>query len=162
MVNAVIMGRAEIKRSNCFQTFTPLQLFMPHKMFVLAQQTCPLGYLIAIPKAVYMLLSHKIRDSRVQYFMVQWVGALLLMLGVGMCGFTLMPALVAAGIFAPAACFFTFIAWLAVGDMFLKFALEDEGFYKLATASHALSVFADTDQLPSPEDLELQSLKQAA
>jgi hypothetical protein len=163
MINAVIMGRAENKTFRiCFETFTSPPLFMPHKMFVLAHQNCPLGYLIAVPKAVYMLLNHKMRDSRVQYFLVQWVGALLVMLGVGMCGFTLMPTLVAAGIFAPAISFFALIAWLAVGDMFLKFALEDEGFYNLATASHALSVFTDADQLPSPEDLRPQALKQAA
>jgi hypothetical protein len=135
---------------------------MPHKMFVLAHQNCPLGYLITIPKAVYMLLNHKFRDSRVQYFLVKWMGALLVMLGVGMCGFTLMPTLIAAGIFAPAACFFTFLVWFAAGDIFLKFALEDEGFYNLATASHALSVFADVDQLPSPEDLSQEALQHAA
>jgi hypothetical protein len=135
---------------------------MPHKMFVLAHQNCPLGYLIAIPKAVYMLLNHKFRDSRVQYFLVQWMGALLVMLGVGMCGFTLMPPLIAAGVFAPAVCFFTLLVWLAAGDIFLKFALEDEGFYNLATASRALSVFADVDQLPAPEDLRPEALKQAA
>jgi hypothetical protein len=136
---------------------------MPHKMFVLAHQNCPLGYLIAIPKAVYMLLNHKSRDSRVQYFLVQWVGALLVMLGIGLCGFTLMPTLIAAGVFAPAAGFFALLGWLAAGDIFLKFALEDEGFYNLATANHALSVFADADhQLPSLEDLSRQALQRAA
>jgi hypothetical protein len=126
---------------------------MPYKMFVVAHQNCPLGYLIAIPKAIYMLLIHKIRDSRVQFFLVQWVGALLVMLGVGMCGFTLMPTLMASGVFAPAACFFSLLVWLAAGDIFLKFALEDERFYNLATESHALSVFVDTDQLSIPEDM---------
>ena len=36
------------------------------------------------------------------------------------------------------------------GDLFLKFALEDERFYDLATASHALSVFEDTDRSGAP------------
>jgi hypothetical protein len=77
------------------------------------------------------------------------VGALLVMFGVGMCGFTLM----ASGVFAPAACFFSLLVWLAAGDIFLKFALEDESFYNLATDSHALSVFVDTDQLSISEDM---------
>jgi hypothetical protein len=54
--------------------------------------------------------------------------------------------LMASGVFAPAACFFCLLVWLAAGDIFLKFALEDESFYNLATDSHALSVFVDTDQ----------------
>ena len=125
---------------------------MPHKMFVLAYRNGPLGYLIAIPKALYILLSHKIQDTRVQFFLIQWAGALLVILGAGMCGFRIMPTLIAAGVFAPVTCFFAFLVWLAAGDIFLKFALEDEGFYDLATQTHALSVFVDTDQLPSPRN----------
>ena len=126
---------------------------MPHKMFVQAYQNGPLGYLIAIPTAVYILLNHKVRDSRVQFFLLQWVGALLVMLGIGMCGFSVMPTLIAAGLFAPVTCFFAFLVWLAAGDIFLKFALEDESFYNLATARHALSVFVDTGSLPSSVDI---------
>src|SRR3984885_14446483 len=122
---------------------------MPHKMFVLAYKNGPLGYLIALPKAICMLLSHKIRDTRLQLFLVRWAGALAVILGVAMCGFSLMPMLVAAGVFAPGMCFFAFLVWLAAGDIFLKFALEDEGFYNLATKTHALSVFLDPDQLSS-------------
>jgi hypothetical protein len=123
---------------------------MPHKMFVLAYKNGPLGYLIALPKAVYMLLIHKIRDSRLQLFLVRWVGALAVLLGAAICGFSLMPMFVAAGVFAPGMCFFGFLVWLAAGDIFLKFALEDERFYDLATKTHALSVFVDADaSLPS-------------
>jgi hypothetical protein len=122
---------------------------MPHKMFVLAYQNGPLGYLIAIPRAVCILLNHKSRDWRVQFFLVQWAGALLVSLGAGLCGFSVMPTLIAAGVFAPVTCFFVFLVWLAAGDIFLKFALEDEVFYDLATKTHALSVFVDTDQRPS-------------
>jgi hypothetical protein len=118
---------------------------MPHKMFVLAYKNGPLGYLIAIPKALYILMSFKFRDPRLLFFLIQWAGALLVIFGVGMCGFSVMPTLIAAGVFAPVTCFFGFLVWLAAGDIFLKFALEDEGFYDLATRSHALSVFVDTD-----------------
>jgi hypothetical protein len=130
---------------------------MPHKMFVQPYQNGPLGYLIALPKAVYILLKHKFRDARVQFFLVQWAGALLVMLGVGICAFTLMPTLIAAGFFAPMTCFFAFLVWLAAGDMFFKFAVEDESFYKLATERHALSVFLDTDRLPFPRGHELSN-----
>jgi len=118
---------------------------MPHKMFVLAYKNGPLGYLIALPKAVCILLNHKNRDSRLQLFLLKWVGALLILLASGACGFNLMPTSLAAGVFAPSLCFFAFLVWLAAGDIFLKFALEDERFYDLATKSRALSVFEDTD-----------------
>ena len=117
-------------------------------MFVFAYQNGPLGYLIAVPKALYMLLNHKSRDSRVQLFLLKWAGALLVILAAGMGGFSLMPTLIAAGVFAPVTCFLAFLIWLAAGDIFLTFALEDERFYELATRSQALSVFVDTDQLP--------------
>lgn|SRR6185369_2261284 len=118
---------------------------MPHKMFVLAYKNGPLGYLIALPKAVCILLNHKNRDARLQMFLLKWAGALLILLASGACGFNLMPMFLAAGVFAPSLCFFAFLVWLAAGDIFLKFALEDERFYDLATKSRALSVFEDTD-----------------
>jgi hypothetical protein len=118
---------------------------MPHKLFVLAYKNGPLGYLIALPKAVCMLLNYKSRDSRMQMFLLKWLGSLLILLVSGACGFQLMPMLLAAGVFAPGICFFAFLVWLAAGDIFLKFALEDERFYELATASRALSTFEDTE-----------------
>ena len=122
-------------------------------MFVLAYKTGPLGYLITLPKAVFMLLNHKIRDSRLQLFLVRWVGALAVILGAAICGFSLLPMFLAAGIFAPGMCFFAFLVWFAAGDIFLKFALEDERFYNLATKTNALSTFVDTEvSLPSPKN----------
>jgi hypothetical protein len=118
---------------------------MPHKMFISAYNTGPLGYLISIPKALCILLAHRLRDSRLQMFLLKWAGALLAVLGAAICGFSLMPMFLAMGVVAHAVCFFAFLLWLATGDLFLKFALEDERFYDLATASHALSVFEDTD-----------------
>ena|ERR1700733_9292533 len=118
---------------------------MPHKMFILAYQNGPLGCLIALPKAVCMLLSHKIRDARLQLFLVRWAGALAVILGAAICGFSLMPTFVAAGVFAPGMCFFALLVWLAAGDIFLKFALEDERFYNLATSTSALSILVQTE-----------------
>ena len=82
-------------------------------------------------------------------FLLQWVGALLILLASGACGFKLMPMFLA--VFAPGVCFFAFLVWLAAGDIFLKFALEDERFYQLATESRALTIFEDTEHsLTSP------------
>jgi hypothetical protein len=123
---------------------------MPYKMFISAYTTGPLGYLISIPKALCILLAHRLRDSRLQMFLLKWAGALLAVLAAVICGFSFMPMFLAMGIIAQVVCFFAFLLWLATGDLFLKFALEDERFYDLATASHALSVFEDTDCSGAP------------
>jgi hypothetical protein len=63
-----------------------------------------------------------------------------------------MPMFLAMGIFAHLVCLVAFLLWVGAGDIFLKFALEDERFYELATESRALSIFVDTDfALPQPE-----------
>jgi hypothetical protein len=124
---------------------------MPHKNFIFAYETGPLGYLISTRKALWMLLVHKIRDSRLQLFLLKWAGILLAVLGAGICGFNLMPLFLAMSVLAQGVCLFALLVWLGAGDMFLKFALEDERFYELATARHALNVFEDTDlSLPQP------------
>jgi hypothetical protein len=119
---------------------------MPHKMFIATYKTGPLGYLISMRKASYILLTHKMRDSRLQFFLLKWAGALLVALGVGICGFEVMPKLLATGFFAPGVCFCAFLLWLGAGDMFLTFALEDERFYNLATKTRALGIFEDTER----------------
>ena len=118
---------------------------MPHKMFIFAYKTGPLGYLISTRKALGVLLAHKIRDSRLQMFLLKWAGVLLAILGAGICGFNLMPRFFATGILAQGICLVALCLWLGADDIFLKFALEDERFYNLATESRALSVFEDTD-----------------
>jgi len=124
---------------------------MPYKKFIFAYEFGPLGYLISMRKALSILLAHKIRDSRLQMFLLKWAGTLLVLAGAGVCGFNLMPNLLATGIIAPGILICSLLLWLGAGDIFLKFALEDEGFYNLATQSHALSVFEDTESsLPQP------------
>ena len=125
---------------------------MPHKMFIIAYKTGPLGYLISTRKALGVLLAHKIRDSRLQMFLLKWEGVMLAALGAGICGFNLMPIFFATGILAPVICLFVLSLWLGAGDIFLKFALEDERFFEMATKNAALSVFEDEDQsLPQPD-----------
>jgi hypothetical protein len=125
--------------------------FMPHKLFVSAYKSGPLGYLISIRKALGVLLTNKMLDSRLQLFVLKWAAALLVIVGAGFFGFSLVPMFLAVGIVIQSACLFALLLWLATGDMFLKFALEDERFYNLATKSHALSVFEDTEfSLPQP------------
>ena len=118
---------------------------MPHRMFISAYETSPLGYLISTRKAFYLLLMHKIRDSRLQLFLLERAGALLIVVGAAICGFKVMPTLLATGFCAPGVCFCALILWLGAGDMFLTFALEDERFYNLATKTRALDVFEDTE-----------------
>jgi hypothetical protein len=124
---------------------------MPYKLFVSAYKSGPLGYLISIRKALGVLLTNKMLDSRLQLFVLKWAAALLVIVGAGFFGFSLVPMFLAVGIVIQSACLFALLLWLATGDMFLKFALEDERFYNLATKSHALSVFEDTEfSLPQP------------
>jgi hypothetical protein len=124
---------------------------MPYKKFIFAYESGPLGYLISMRGALSILLAHKIRDSRLQMFLLKWAGALLVLAGAAIGGFNLMPNLLATGIIAPGILICSLLLWLGAGDIFLKFALEDEGFYNLATQSHALSVFEDTEySLPQP------------
>jgi hypothetical protein len=126
---------------------------MPHKMFISAYQNGPLGYLISTRKALSVLVAHKIRDSRLQLFVIKWAGALLAVLCAGIFGFNLVPMFLAVGVLTPCACLIAFFIWLGADDMFLKFALEDERFYDLATRSLALSVFEDTEfSLPQPQN----------
>ena len=51
--------------------------------------------------------------------------------------------------------------WLGSEDLFLKFVLEDEGFYNLATQSRALSVFDDTDS-DQPQPTKKASVRKGA
>jgi hypothetical protein len=53
------------------------------------------------------------------------------------CGFFFLPTFWAVGAFAPS--IFLFVLFLLIGadDLFLQFALEDEGFFEMATKSNA-------------------------
>ena len=110
-----------------------------------------LSYLINTPKAFRILLIHKIRDARFRHLLTQWAFLLLALVGFGVGGFFLVPTIWAVGAFAP--CLFLFALFLSIGagDLFLKFALEDQRFLEMATQSRALSVFQDDDEsLPRP------------
>lgn len=118
---------------------------MPHKKFIFAYETGPLGYLITIPKALPILVAHKTRDARFQLLLAKAVCALFVVLGAAVCGLNLMPMFLAVGVAAQGVCLFALLLWFGVGDIFLTFALEDERFYELATEKNALNVFEDTD-----------------
>ena len=51
----------------------------------------------------------------------------------------------ASCIFAQGIYLFALLFCLGTGDIFLKFALEDEWFFALAIGCHALSIFEDTE-----------------
>jgi hypothetical protein len=118
---------------------------MSHKKFVIDCETSPLGYLISTPKALCILLAYKLRDGRLQLFLLECAVALLAFLGAAICGFYLMPMFLALGLLAHGVGLFAFLLWFGAGDIFLTFVLEDERFHELATQSHALSVFEDTE-----------------
>jgi hypothetical protein len=126
---------------------------MPHRKFVLAYYNGLLGCLINTRKALGILLVHEIRDSRLRLFLLKWVAALILLLGSGIRGFDLMPIFLAWGILSATILLCAFLFSLAAEDLFLKFVLEDEGFYNLATQGRALSVFDDTYSVqPQPTE----------
>jgi hypothetical protein len=111
----------------------------------------PLGYLVNTPKALRILLTHKLRDVRFQRLLTRSVCLLLLIVGFGVCGFFLVPTFWAVSAVAPVMFLFALFLSIGAGDLFLQFALEDERFFDVATRSHALSVFQDDDQsLPQP------------
>ena len=74
-------------------------------------------------------------------FLLKWAAVLLILLSAGFCGFNLLPIFLAMGAFLPIAGLCSVLLWIGAGDIFLKFALEDEGFYQVATQSRALSIF---------------------
>ncbi len=110
------------------------------------EETGPLSYLVSTPKALRILLTYKIRDARFQYLLAQWTCLFLSLIGLGVCGFFLVPTFWAVGAFAPAIFLFALLLSIGAGDLFLKFALEDSRFFEMAMQSDALSVFKDDEQ----------------
>ena len=123
---------------------------MPDKIFGFAYESSPLGYLVNMREALSILFAHKIRDSHLQLFLVKWAGALIGIVGAEVCGFNLMPMYLAASLVASCVCFLLLSLWLSVGDIFLKFALEDERFYLLALETRALDVFEEKELSMTP------------
>jgi hypothetical protein len=124
---------------------------MSHGQFIVAYETAPLGFLISTPKTLRILLVHKIRDTRFQLLLINWACTLFAVLGAGICGFNLMPMFLAVGFVAEGIFLFLLVLCIGMGDILLDFALQDERFFELATRSHALSIFEDTElSLPQP------------
>ena len=98
-----------VLRQLTFRQFLNLALFTPsvmsHGQFIVAYETVPLGFLISIPKALRILLVHKIREPRFQLLLFNWAFALLALLGAGICGFGFMPMFLAVGVFLFFWCF---------------------------------------------------------
>jgi hypothetical protein len=125
---------------------------MLRTQLIFAHESGPLGYLVSTPKALRILLTHKIRDARLQHLLAQWACMLLALVGGGFCGFFLAPSFWTLGAFAPSIFLFALSLSIGAGDLFLQFALEDERFFEMATENDALSVFEDENQsLPQPD-----------
>jgi hypothetical protein len=134
---------------------------MPHKEFVLAYYSSLVGCLIDTRKALGILLVHKLHDSRLRVFLFKWIAALVLLLGAGLRGFNLMPIFLTLVLVSMTIAFCAFFFWLGSEDLFLKFVLEDEEFYNLATQSRALSLFNDIDS-PQPQPTKKASVRNGA
>jgi hypothetical protein len=131
---------------------------MSHKQVITAYGTVPLGFLISVPKALRVLSVYKIRDTRFQLFLVRWAATLFAVLGLSIWAFHLLPMFLAVVVCALGICFYAFLFWLGVGDILLKFVLEDGSFFEVATGCHALEIFEDTEPLlPQPRDSVLGS-----
>jgi hypothetical protein len=127
---------------------------MSHKQAVTGNGTIPLGFLVSVPKALCILLVHKIRDTRFQLFLLRWASAFFGVLLLGIWAFALWPMFLAAVAFAFGIGLYTFLFCIGVGDILLIFAFEDESFFETATGCHALDIFEDTEpSLPQPPDL---------
>src|ERR1700676_365135 len=138
-------------RTNVLRSSKGLPTMLSAKS-VSAPEKGPLSYLVNTPAALRLLWTHKIRDARCQHLLVQLTLLLLALLGCGICGFFIVPTFWAVGAFAPGIMAFGLLITIGAGDLFLKYALEDKGFFQMATQSHALSVFVDEDQsMPQPE-----------
>jgi hypothetical protein len=138
-----------------------LPTHMPHKEFVLAYYNSHLGCLIDTRKALGILLVHEIHDARLRVFLFKWIAVLILLLGAGLRGFNLMPIFLTLVLFSLTIALCAFFFWLGSEDLFLKFALEDEEFYNLATQSRALSLFNDTDS-SQPQPTKRASVRDGA
>ena len=127
---------------------------MSHKQVVTDDGTVPLGFLISEPKALRILLVHKIRDTRLQLFLFRWASAFFALLGLGIWAFNLLPIFLALVVFALGIGLYALLFCIGVGDIFLIFALEDGSFFEMATGCHALDIFEDTEHtLPQPPHL---------
>jgi hypothetical protein len=109
------------------------------------------SYLVSTPKALRILLTLKLRDTRFQQLLARSACVLLAIIGFGICAFFLIPTVWAMSALAPAILLFALLLSIGTGNLFLQFALEDDRFFELATRNHALSIFAEDDQsLPQP------------
>jgi hypothetical protein len=126
---------------------------LPHEQFLLANQTPSMGFLISIPRALALLMVHKIRDDRFQALLVKTARTLLALLFAAFCGFKLMPILLAVCVSSLVVGLFAVLLWLEAGDILLEFALEDERFFELATGCRALTIVEDPElSLPQPTE----------
>ena len=121
---------------------------MSHQQVISASGAVPLSFAISTPKALRLLLVHKILDNRFQLFVVKWACSFFAVLGVGVCGFSLLPMVLFGVVFAFGISLLALLLWVGVGDIFLRFALEDGCFFELATRSHALDIFEDPETPP--------------
>jgi hypothetical protein len=126
---------------------------MSYKQVITDYGTVPLSFLVRVPKALRVLFVHKTRDTRFQLFLLKWACILFAVLGLGIGAFNLLPMFLAVVVFALGICLYALLLWLRIGDILLKFALEDGSFFEAATGCRALDIFEDPEpSLPEPRE----------
>ncbi len=119
-------------RTNLLRSSKALPQMLSAKS-VPAPEKGPLSYLVNTPAALRLLWTYKIKDTRCQHLLLQLTFLLLALLGCGICGFFIVPTFWAVGAFAPGIMAFGLLISIGAGDLFLKYALEDKGFFQMAT-----------------------------
>jgi hypothetical protein len=126
---------------------------MFHRQVITGDGTTSLGFLISVPKALRILLVQKIRDTRLQLFLIRWACTFFAVLGLGIWAFNLLPMFLAVVVCALGIGLCTLLFYIEVGDILLIFAFEDGSFFEMATGCHALDIFEDTEPyLPQPSN----------
>ena len=75
-----------MERSTCETSFHMDRTKMLRSKSISAHETAPLGYLVSTPKALRILLTHKMRDARLQRLLAQSACIFLALIGAGVCG----------------------------------------------------------------------------
>ena len=124
---------------------------MSHQQFILAYQKGSLGCCVRTVQAIWLFVSRKLEHGRATQFMVaRWFVEFLLM------GVTLVALYIYLSVIIGVLCsvlgFFLFGLFVThrVAELVIRYALEDDVFFRLATTERALIVVVDEEEnLPS-------------
>ena len=124
---------------------------MSHQQFILAYQKGSLGCCVRTVQAIWLFVSRKLEHGRATQFMVaRWFVEFLLM-GVTLAALYIYLSVI-IGVLCSVLGFFLFGLFVThrVAELVIQYALEDDVFFRLATAERVLIVVVDEEEnLPS-------------